>query len=119
MRKILTCILLLNSLICCSAETMKLHVDRHSQQFNVILPANPTTGFAWTIKNYDKGLIKLTKSQYIAPQTKLIGAGGEMRFSFSWLKGVKHPESTTMLFRYARGWEHGGGQLKQVEITFQ
>jgi len=96
-----------------------MFVDRHSQQFNVVLPSNPTTGYQWSIKHYDNAFLKLINSQYIAKQPKLIGSGGETHFSFSWAQGVKHLKSTTMVFRYARSWEHGGGQTKKVVVIFR
>ena len=98
---------------------MKMNVDTHSQQFNIVLPANPTTGFQWTVKQYDKTILNLTSSQYVAPKTTLIGAGGEMHFVFSRVAGAMYPKSTTMLFRYARSWEHGRGIEKKVVVSFR
>lgn len=102
-----------------SADTLKLTVDAHSQQFNITLPSNLTTGFSWTAKQYDKNSLKLIDKHYQAPQTKLIGAGGKMQFTFSRVKGMAYPKSTTILFRYARSWEHGGGVIKKVVVTFK
>jgi len=119
MRKILACFLFLNSLMVFSADTIKMNVDANSQQFKITLPANPTTGFQWTVKEYDKAILKLAGNQYLAPQPKLMGAGGEMCFIFSRVKGATYPKTTTLLFRYSRSWEHKGGIVKKVVVNFR
>lgn len=119
MRKILACILFLYSVVVFSADAMKMQVSLRCQTFDVMLPANPTTGYQWAIKQYDKTLFKLTDSQYITPKSKLIGAGGQMRFRFSCVRGAMYPGSTTMQFRYSRSWEHGGGKIQNVLVTFR
>ncbi len=119
MRLILSCLLFLNSLATFSADTLTVNVDAHRRQFVITLPANPTTGYQWTVKQYDKTLLQLTNSQYHAPDTNLIGAGGQMTFTFSRAKHVTYPKSTTLLFCYARGWESGSGMLKKVTVYFK
>lgn len=100
--------------------TTTISVDPHQGSFKVSLPANPTTGFQWTLKEYDTSLLKLTSSQYIAPESKLIGAGGEMVFVFDLLPtGNVLPSSTTLLFQYARPWETANGTIQQITINFQ
>lgn len=118
MQKILTCLLFLNSLMAFSADTINVNVDANTQQFKITLPANPTTGFQWTLKQYDKSILKLKSSEYQASQTKRIGAGGDMVFTFSRVKKAIYPKSTVMLFRYARSWEHKSGIAKKVVVHF-
>ncbi|MDX1837102.1 protease inhibitor I42 family protein [Legionella taurinensis] len=98
---------------------MTLNVAAGEEQFKVTLQANPTTGYQWTVQNYDQTLFKLMSSQYVAPQTKLIGAGGQMVFTFAVNEGVALPESSTMTFRYARPWEPKEGTTQQVIIQFK
>ena len=101
-----------------AADILAIHVDRSSQQFAVTLPANPTTGYQWTVTTYDKQLLHVTSSHYAARQTKRIGAGGEMIFIFALNKGKSYPNSTRMLFTYARPWDSKSGSLKRVIINF-
>ena len=110
--------LLLFSLWGNAAEIMTMNVDRSSTQFVVTLPSNPTTGFQWKVTKYDKMMLKMTGSHYIAPKTKLIGAGGQMTFTFAQIKGKSYPKSTQMLFTYGRAWEPKGGSVKQVNVNF-
>ncbi|KTC78411.1 protease inhibitor I42 family protein [Legionella brunensis] len=101
-----------------AADTMTLNIDKNQTQFEVTLPANPTTGYQWTVESYDKSIIKLLSSRYVAPQTKLIGAGGQMQFTFQLLKGKSYPQNTTLQFKYARPWEPETGTMKQVVVNF-
>ncbi|WED44044.1 protease inhibitor I42 family protein [Legionella cardiaca] len=101
-----------------AADTMSVNVDTSQTQFVVTLPANPTTGYQWTVENYDKALLKLLSSKYVAPQTKLIGAGGKTLFTFQLLEGKTYPKSTILLFKYARPWEPDTGTTKQVTVNF-
>ncbi len=118
MRTLLGSLLLLCSLCGNAADKMTMHVDKSSAQFVVRLPANPTTGYQWAVKAYDKTLLNLTDSQYIAPKAKLMGAGGQMVYTFERATGQTYPDSTQILFKYARPWEAKDGMLKQVTINF-
>ena len=119
MRTILGGLLLLGSVCSYATDTMTIKVDPSSSQFVVKLPSNPTTGYQWSIVKYDKQLLKMTNKSYLAPQTKLIGAGGVMTFTFALMKGKSYPKSTQLSFIYARGWESKSGTLKQVMVNFK
>jgi len=101
-----------------AADTMNMSVDRGGSKFVVTLPSNPTTGFQWKVTTYDKKRLTLADSHFIAPQTKLMGAGGQMTFTFARVKGTSYPSSTKMLFTYARPWEAKGGTVKTVVVHF-
>jgi inhibitor of cysteine peptidase len=118
MQKIVFFFLFLNSLSAFSTDTMNLNVGLQSKQFTVTLPANPTTGYQWTLEQYDQSILKLTNTRYLPSQPKLMGSGGNMEFVFSRVQGRAYPKSTTMRFSYARSWEHGKGVMKKVLITF-
>lgn len=100
-------------------NTMTVNVAAKEEQFKVTLQANPTTGYQWTVQTYDQTLFKLVSSQYVSPETKLIGAGGQMVFTFAVKQGAALPESSAMTFRYARPWEPKDGTSKQVIIQFE
>lgn len=101
-----------------AANSMAINVDSHTKQFVIKLAANPTTGYQWTVKEYDKKLLNLSSSQYVAPDKKLIGAGGEMLFTFTLNKAKVYPKCTQIMFNYARPWDPKSGTLKQVTVKF-
>ena len=101
-----------------AADILAIHVDRSSQQFAVTLPANPTTGYQWTVTNYDKKILMMTGSKFLAPRTRLMGAGGQMTFTFARVKGKSYPKSTQLSFTYARSWEPKSATLKKVTVNF-
>ncbi|OJY51956.1 MAG: hypothetical protein BGO90_13030 [Legionella sp. 40-6] len=102
----------------CAAQTF-LQVKISEPEFILTLPANPTTGFQWNVISYDKKLISLTKSQYRAPQTLRVGAGGQMVFTFRLQPGVQYPRSTDIVCRYARSWEPQTATQKTIKVYFK
>lgn len=88
-------------------------------QFIITLPQNPTTGFQWTLVSYDNSLISLVGSDYKAPKTKLIGAGGNILFTFKTIKNKFYPKSTKLIFQYARSWEPATAVSKEIVIQFK
>jgi inhibitor of cysteine peptidase len=119
MRTLLVGFLMIFSVCASAADTMTMHVNAKQKQFLVTLPANPTTGYQWALINYDKSLLKLTKSHYLPPTNKFMGAGGQMQFGFKLIKGKAYPSKTTLQFKYQRPWESKSGTLKTVIINFQ
>ncbi len=111
-------LLLLCSLMVSAGNTLTLNVDPNCPQFVVTLPSNPTTGYQWVATTYDKTLFQLKSSRYAAPQTTLVGAGGQMTFTFGLIKGQSYPASTQMSFTYARPWDPSSGTIKPVSIRF-
>ena len=97
-------------------SSMKVSSSRSS--FVVKLPANPTTGYQWSVTSYDKTLLQLIRSDYRASETKLIGAGGVMAFTFKLRSGKTYPAMTKMGFTYARPWDKTSGNLNQISIMF-
>jgi inhibitor of cysteine peptidase len=88
-------------------------------QFRVVLPANPTTGYQWTLHNYNKSLLRLVSSQFNRPNSTLIGAGGSAIFTFQVIPGAITPSVTALVFSYARPWEPQKGTLQTVTVRFQ
>lgn len=102
-----------------AADALSINVNSKASQFVVSLAANPTTGYQWSLVSYDKSFLNLASSVYQRPQTKAIGAGGQMLFTFTLNKGAHYPEKTKMLFKYARSWEANSGTIKEVTINFK
>ncbi len=99
-------------------DKLTLDVNVSSPNFEVTLPANPTTGFQWSVVHYNKKLLTLSNSYYEQPKTKLIGASGQMHFIFTLQKGKNYPASTDILFKYARSWEPSSATTRNIKVNF-
>ncbi len=118
MKIFLGCILLGLSMIANAEDTLSMTVNPDEGRFVVKLAANPTTGFQWSVVKYDKNLLTLSSSEYQKPQTHLIGAGGQMVFTFTLNKGKSYPDKTNLVFKYARSWEPNTATIKNVTVNF-
>ena len=112
------CILLGVSIVANAGDILSMNVNDSEKNFTVKLAANPTTGYQWTVVKFDKTFLTLSKSQYKRPQTNLIGAGGEMFFTFTLNEGKNYPEKTNMVFKYSRSWEPASATMKNVTVNF-
>jgi predicted secreted protein/nitrous oxidase accessory protein NosD len=95
------------------AELIRAKVN---EPFTISLPANPTTGYEWTV-DYDYVLLKKESAQFeseIAEPVR-VGAGGSSVFVFTPLM----PGKTTIYFVYKRSWENIVADTRAfyVEIT--
>lgn len=118
MKKLFSMILLAVSCSVFADDELVLTVNNSEPSFVVSLPANPTTGFQWSVEQFDKDLFTLTSSNYKRPQTQLIGAGGTMVYTFSLKEGKTYPNQSKMVFKYARSWETNSATIKKVTINF-
>lgn len=118
MKMILSGLLLLCSMFSYAIDSVSIMIDPMHPQFVVSLPSNPTTGYQWIVKRYDKKRLILVTSHYLAPQTKRIGAGGTMTFTFGLKKGQSIPKTTLMVFTYARPWDSKSGSDKKIRLYF-
>jgi inhibitor of cysteine peptidase len=74
------------------------------ETFSIMLSANPTTGYQWTLKNpLDPTKLKLMHSQYQATATAvhIVGSGGKETWTFKAL----HKGNATITLQYHRPWE--------------
>ena len=100
-----------------AAQTYQVMLSQNT--FAVTLQSNPTTGFQWSVKQYDESLLTLTTSQFIPPSnTHLMGAPGQMMFHFAIKKGAVRPKNTSIQLVYRRPWESKAGTVKRVTIHF-
>ena len=94
--------------------------------FQVVLPANPTTGYQCTLQSYDSTLLRLSSTEYLSSQAKMavqranmIGAGGMMIFNFQLIPQGSYPEKTELNFVYVRPWEtQSDGQKTEVVTIY-
>ena len=81
------------------------------KEFKITLQYNASTGYQWVLaKLPDKKLVKLLGSEYKRLDSKLVGAGGDMVFTFQALAAGK----TEVGLNYVRPWEKG---QKPVQTT--
>ena len=71
-------------------------------EFVLTLESNPTTGYRWQVADkLDEKTVKLISSEYNAPDTKLVGAGGNEVWTFK----AAGKGKTTINLIYVRPWE--------------
>jgi inhibitor of cysteine peptidase len=84
-----------------SAETIPIKTLLH-KKFSINLASNPTTGYSWRLGGKLLGkLVKPLGSQFIPPQTQLVGAGGREIWNFQAVGRGR----TKIVLEYARPWE--------------
>ena len=94
----------------------KLHISSKQDDFTVHLAANPTTGFQWSLLRYDEKLFELINRHYISSKVGVMGAGGEMLYTFKLKKQAKYPRKSVLEFKYARSWEPDTATKHQVTV---
>ena len=86
-------------------------VVEKGEEFTIALESNPTTGYRWMLqKELDDKVITLQKTEFEEPESNLLGAPGEERWTF---KAVGLGR-TTIELRYARPWETGDSSSGEV-----
>jgi len=71
----------------------------------VVLGSNPSTGFQWTEEAQisDTSVLKQVSHEYVAPDSEMVGAAGQEKWTFDALKAG----TTTVSLEYGRPWEGG------------
>jgi len=84
-----------------SSDVMTVEMEPHDQLV-LYIPANATTGFQWVLKDdFEERFVQLIASEYQAPDSELMGAGGTALWSFK----ANEEGVTTLAFEYLRPWE--------------
>lgn len=102
---------------CTKKDTLIINTKQPS--FTITLPSNPTTGFLWTVVDYDKNLFLLTDQQYITSNSGLIGAGGHVLFTFKLKKQAAYPSYAIIKLKNSRSWEPQSAMQKQIKIIIK
>ncbi len=77
-------------------------VVEKGSEFEIILESNPSTGFRWVIADtLNTDIVTLTTTEFIEPDTELLGAPGEEKWTFT---GAGLGE-TDISLSYVRPWE--------------
>ncbi len=75
-----------------------------NQQFYITLDSNPTTGYEWQVALIsDPDVVGFVSSQYIPPESELLGAGGKQILTFNALQ----EGNATINLEYIRPFEIG------------
>jgi predicted secreted protein len=100
----------------CLANTIELTIAPKTALFYFSLPSNPTTGYKWSFKSYDKSKLSFHHSSFKVSHSHLMGSGGKEYFFFN----VIQPSETldTILdLNYSRPWETENAQFQRVHIV--
>ena len=84
------------------------------QTLVVTLASNVTTGYSWSLAdNSDSSVLSETGNEYISPQTSLVGAGGNEKWTFQALK-----KGTSIIsMEYSRPWEKDTPPAETFDVT--
>ena len=75
-----------------------------NEQFYIALSSNPSTGYAWQVASVsDPDIVRFVDSQYIRPESELVGAPGKQILTFNALQ----EGSATIQLEYVRPFERG------------
>jgi len=94
-----------------AGKDLVLHKRDH---LRVNLPANPTTGYSWSVLCTPPGLVKLSgESRFEQSKHSLgmVGVGGEQFWEFRAVASGK----MILRFSYARSWEHSVPPARVIE----
>ncbi|NLP12705.1 protease inhibitor I42 family protein [bacterium] len=80
--------------------------------FQVLLNANPTTGFDWRILSYDSTVIEIKQKNFIKSETHRMGAPGKQVFKFKAIAaGI-----TDLRLIYVRPWERATSEADSFRV---
>ena len=78
-------------------------LENNSTALKLVFGSNPTTGYDWTVSVTPAGVLNMTKDDFNAPTTGLVGASGTHIFEFEGLKAG----SANVTLNYLRSFEAG------------
>jgi predicted secreted protein len=75
-----------------------------NEPFHITLSSNPSTGYEWQVASVSNpDMVRFVDSQYIRPESELVGAPGKQVLTFNALQ----EGSATIQLEYVRPWETG------------
>ncbi len=94
-------------------ERDTIEYGKDNKSFSIAIEENPTTGYRWNFEIADKGIVKLSDDDFIAPENNgMAGAPGTRVFTFD----AAAPGKTTIVFSYERSWEQGAADTLTVTV---
>jgi inhibitor of cysteine peptidase len=89
-------------------------VVNSGDEFVIVLDSNPTTGYSWAVAGQtDPRVVEIVGSNYVAPDTELVGAPGKDYWTFK----AAGKGNTSITLEYGRPWEQD--QPPADQMTFQ
>lgn len=99
----------------------KIIISKKNPVFTLTLPSNPTTGFSWKIRSYNKNLLTLIDHEFVAPKNKkLMGAPGYEVWTFKANK--KHfavNRVVHIVMEYRRPWTKEGATTQSFSLVME
>lgn len=81
-------------------------VPADQNQFQLVLAANPTTGYRWFLVTIDHHLLQPVSTKYLPANPKMMGSGGMAVWTFQLKRShLVVPQLTKLELRYARTWQ--------------
>jgi len=93
-----------------SGRTIKMEPD---DTLEIVLDANPTTGYQWKALPWDKDVIEQIDKPVYKSRSEAIGSGGELTFYFKALTTGQTP----LKFIYFRAFEKDVPPIKSLKVT--
>lgn len=114
---VLSALFLLNFLVATSfaaenTNNVSVQNVKQSQQFQIVLKSNPSTGYCWNV-SYNPKYLKLVSQEYVSSNIDgMVGAPGKQIFTF---KALKIGE-TSVTCNYLRTWENQIVKTEQYKV---
>lgn len=98
-----------------------IKIDKAHSIFKIILRSNRSTGYSWSLKDYDKNLISLKKSEY-KPKSRCnyegmcaTGVAGVEKWVFkALLNNMSSSKTTKITLVYSRPWDKGASNNEET-----
>ncbi|MBA3660731.1 MAG: protease inhibitor I42 family protein [Gammaproteobacteria bacterium] len=98
-----------------SEAKQSITVTSDQPVFTIKLKSNPTTGYAWFLRDYNHDLITPVKHSFTQPEQKLIGAPSYEVWVFKAKPtAFTVPHQTTIRMVYARPWSSADNSTQLV-----
>jgi inhibitor of cysteine peptidase len=95
-------------------ETNQAVTAAAGEEFTVELESNPSTGYEWQVTEIaDEQVVRLVDSEYVPPESDLLGASGKQVFTFE----AVDEGSTRITLEYARAFEDSPIARHVVDVT--
>lgn len=90
-------------------------VSGNQATINILLPAQPSTGYQWFLSDYDPNLIRIQSYRHLTGDTKKAGSVGTDEFKVVVHNRFKNvPQKQTLTFEYMRPWDPSDAPLSKT-----
>lgn len=87
----------------------------NGEEFELQLKENPTTGYIWTVDKLESSMLSVSKVDYKADNSQLLGSGGVRTIRIKTL----NPGQTKIRLLMVRPWEKGVVPAKVFELDLK